>query len=338
MTLYELFDEAVRQAASDIHLADGETPWLRVAGDLVPVDLVPVDGAIPPLRELLQPLLTPEGLARLGAGLTVEKTIVHGELAFVGIVFRVGEGNLAATFRILQKTIPPLDFIAQGALPLFEKLIKTTRGLILVVGPTGSGKWTVGWSMVDAINEVKGARIFVLENHPSFHYASKKSLVTALHVGHDCESYESALSTILQADLDVVAMDDIPTFEALRRALTLADTGHLVIANLHASSPADAVERLVASAGSEADALRRSLAQNLVAVTAQRLLPGKEKGRVAAYEYVVNTPAVRAALISGDDLAEVQASDPECRTLNGALDEMVAAGRVTEEVAAAHRE
>ncbi|RYE74437.1 MAG: twitching motility protein PilT, partial [Myxococcales bacterium] len=149
-------------------------------------------------------------------------------------------------------------------------------------------------------------------------------------------SYDRALSIAQQADLDVIALDDIPTLETLRSVLTLAATGHLVIANLHATTAVEAIERLLESAGTEADALRRSLTENLVAVTAQRLLPGVEGGRVPAYEWIVNTPTIRKALLNGG-LAETQATDPECRTISAALDALVASGRISEEAAALHR-
>lgn len=331
LQLTDLFDEAIRQKASDIHLATGETPRLRVAGELVPFG-DPLD-----LRALLEPFLTPEGWARLGAGMPFERTLVHGELAFVGIAFRVGDAGLAATFRLLPEAIPRLELIAEGAQEFFEAITETPRGLVLITGPTGSGKWTTVCSVVDAINSKKAARIFIVGAHPSYRFTSKKSLVTELHVGHDCESYSRALEIAQQADLDVVALDDLPTFETLREALTLASTGHLVIANLHAKTAVEAIERLIESAGTEGDALRRSLAENLVAVTAQRLLPGKEKGRAPAYEWIKNSPAFRTALLAGSDLSVAQAEDSESRTLTTALDALVASGRVAEETAAMHR-
>lgn len=327
LNLTDFFDEAIRQKASDIHLATGEVPRLRVAGELVPVG-EPLD-----LRNLLEPFLTPEAGARLAAGLPFERTLVHGDLAFVGIAFRVGDAGLAATFRLLPEAIPSLDLIAEGAQPFFRSIVEAVRGLVLVVGPTGSGKWTTVCSVTDAINAERAARIFVVGAHPSYRFASKKGLVTELHVGHDCDSYSRALEIAQQADLDVIALDDIPTLETLREAITLASTGHLVIANFHAKTAVEAIGRLIESAGAEGEALRRSLAENLVAVTAQRLLPGREKGRAPAYEWIRNSGTM---LLEGD-LAAAQAADPESRTLSAALDALVASGRVAEEVAAVHR-
>lgn len=322
MNLPTLFEEAVRRQASDIHLVSGEAARLRIDGNLVALD------ETPDLPELLASILTPEATARLGAGLPVERTLEHDDIAFVAIVFRTGESGLAATFRILSRGIPPLDAIGEDALPLLRRLSEAPRGLILITGRTGSGKWTTACSLVDAINAEKAARIFIVEGHPNLRFESKRGLVTQFHVGEDCDSYERALSIAHQADLDVVALDDIPTFEALRQALVLADTGHLVVANLNAETVVQAIERLLESAGEEAPALRRALSDNLLAATGQRLLPGKEgKGRVPVYEWIANTPAIKAAL-SGGDLGRAQADDPECRTPEKALEALVGRGRV----------
>lgn len=322
MKLETLFELAASRKASDIHLATGEIPRLRIDRALVPLE-EPVD-----LAEALEPLLTPEANARLGARLPVERTVEHGDLAFVAIVFRVGDGGLAATFRILPKSIPSLDAIGEDALPLFRRLMAAPKGLVLIVGPTGSGKWTTACSFVDAINAERAVRIFVVETHPNLRFESKRSLVTQLHVGHDCESYVRALEIADQADIDVVALDDVPTLETLRQALVLAETGHLVVANFHATTPVEALERLIASAGPDEAALRQALADNLLAVTAQRLLPGIDgRGRVPLYEWIANSPRMKEALLDGD-LVEAQREDPESLTLDAARATLVAAGKI----------
>ncbi|WP_025227304.1 type IV pilus twitching motility protein PilT [Fimbriimonas ginsengisoli] len=338
MNLTTLFDEAKERKASDLHLASGETPCVRIAGKLVRLDMQPLDRAV--LSAILEPVLPMEAKIRVDSGLPVEKTVIHGDLAFVGIFFRSGDDGIAATFRMLSNGVPPLEQIGEGALPLMNRIAETSRGLVLVTGPTGSGKWTTVCSILDKINGEKAARLFVVESHPNFRFGSKQSLVTQLHVGQDCDSYTRALEIAQQADLDVVALDDIPTAEALRQMLILAETGHLVIANMHADSVVDALQRLLGSAGSEAEALRRSLAQNLVAVTSQRLFPRAQRsGRVPAYSWISANPATREALLTGDlaRLEELQGTDPDCQSLNATLDTLVAAGEVTEEAASIHR-
>ena len=200
-----------------------------------------------------------------------------------------------------------------------------------MTGSVANGKWTTACSLVDAINAERAARIFVLDSHPVYRFESRRGMVSSLHVGPDGDGYVQALEIAHQADFDVVAMDAVPTLEALRKALVLADSGRLVIANLNAPTVVEAVARLLESAGSEEAALRRALADNLVAVTGQRLVPGGS-GRVPVYEWVLNTASVRAALLGGD-LGAAQASDPECRTVERAARELYEKGRITAEQA-----
>jgi len=335
MTLNQIFEEAVERKASDIHLASGEVPCVRVSGDLVRLELPPLDRES--LSDMLVSMLPGDGMIRIESGLPVERTVVYGDLNFTGIFFRTAPDGLAATFRVIGKGVPGLETIGEGAHDLFESLVETPRGLIINAGPTGSGKWTTACSVVDAINARKGARIFVIEAHPGFRFVSKKGLVTQLHVGEDCESYERALETANQADIDVVAVDSIPSAEVLRRIMNHADIGHLVVVNMHADNVGDALKRLEEAAGDDVAAFRRSFAKNLVALTGQRLFSRIERpGRVPAYEYITGTPAIRAAILSGDHSAIAKPQEG-CRTLNEALNSLVEKGLITEESASLHR-
>ena len=331
MNLLTLFDEAKELKASDIHLATGEVPCFRIAGELVRLDMAPIDRES--LTALLQPMLSPELQARVDSGLPVEHQILHSDLSFAGIAFRVGNTGLAATFRLLPKNIPALEKIGDEAMPLLERITQAVRGFVLISGPTGSGKWTTACSIVETINARKAARIFVVENQPNYRFESKKSLVTQFSVGQDCDSFVRALDIVHQADLDVLAVDDIPTAEALRQLMILAETGHLVIACLHANSVAKAVERLFESAEGNGEPFRLALAENVVAITCQRLLKRADgSGRVPVYEWVTATQAVREALLAGDmsRLEELQGSDPDCRSHEQALDILLKAGSISE--------
>ena len=338
MNLTALFDEAIERKASDIHLASGDPPRLRIAHDLVKMECEPLDREA--LSELLGPILPPEAKMRMESGSAVERTLVHRDLAFAGIAYRFGDDGIAATFRVISNQIPSLEKVAGDALDLFDEVAAAGHGLVLIVGPTGSGKWTTACSIVEAINGSKAARIFVAVAHPSYRFSSKASLLTEFHVGVDCESYERALEIAHQSDLDVIALDDLPTADAVRQALIVADAGHLVIANLHAENCIDALERIFASGGPEEVALRRSLAKNLLVLTSQRLLRKKdESGRVLAYEWLRNTAEVGRALVDGDieEIQRILDTDPECRSLGTALDRLVTAGEVAEEAAAMYR-
>ena len=331
MNLFTLFDEAKELKASDIHLATGEIPCVRVSGELIRLDMPALDREA--FTALLEPMLTAELRARVDSGLPVEHQILHGNLSFAGIAFRVGNTGLAATFRMLPGGIPAIEKIGDLAMPLLEKIAETARGFVLISGPTGSGKWTTACSIVDAINEKKAARIFVVENQPNYRFKSKRGLVTQLSVGQDCDSCVRALEIAHQADPDVIAVDDIPTVEALRQLMILAETGHLVIASLHANSVVDAVKRLFESAEGTGEALRVALAENLVAITCQRLLKRADgTGRVPAYQWIAATPAVRETLLAGDlaRLEELQGTDPDCRSLELALNMLLESGLISE--------
>ena len=321
MILTELFELAARRRASDIHLASGEPPRLRIDGGLVALE-----GAVD-LPTLLEPFLDSVGHARLAAGFPAERTLRHGDLAFVGIAFRTVDEGIAATFRLLLRALPPFARVVEGAEPFFRRIVAATQGLVLIVGPTGSGKWTTAASIVDAIVAERPVRALVANVHPGFLLESGRGMVTQVRIGRG-ETVADALRTFADADPDIVAVDDLPTHEDLRQALALAGAGHLVVANLQAGTPASAIQGLVESAGGEAAALRRALADRLVAVTAQRLLPAVGGGRVPVYEWIANGPAIREAIRSGDDLARAQAEDAGCRTLTEAMGTLVREGRI----------
>jgi len=335
MNLITLFEEAVSRKASDIHLATGEIPCLRIAGDLTRLDGKPLGAA--EFQSLMEAALSAELGARLRSGISVERTISHGDHNFSLTAFRASDDGFVATFRILQSEVPALDQIGEGGEQLVEKLLQVKRGLVLITGPTGSGKTTALCSILEKLNETRPARIFMVERGgPYFSFRSKQGLVTQLHVGQDFETYEHALEVVHHVDPDVVATDDIPTAEALRQVMVLAETGHLVLANLHAESVTDALRKLFDAASGEAIALRRSLSQHLVAISVQRLLHRADRpGRVAAYEWISATPAITNAILHGDmdRVAHLQGSDPECRTLQTALADLVARGLITKESA-----
>jgi twitching motility protein PilT len=334
MTLTSLFEEATERKASDIHLSTGEVPAVRISGDLVRLDRPPLSGDS--MMKLMDEFFPPDVKARLDVGLSAERTLVHGELSFTGVAFRYDSTGIAATFRIIKAGVPDLDQIAEGAIPFFEQLADNRHGLILITGPAGSGKWTTACSLVNRINATRPDRIFIVEAHPNYRFESQMGLVTRIHVGQDLDSYVTAFEVTHQADLDVIAVDDVPTSEILRALMILSETGHLVVANLHAESALDAIQRLLDGAAPTTDALRRSLARNLIAVTGQRLFRRQtEPGRVPAYEWITMSPTVREALIAGDiaRVGQLQATETQCRSMGAALDALVQNGGILAEAA-----
>jgi twitching motility protein PilT len=338
MELLEIFDTAADQKASDIHLAIGETPRIRVGGQLKPLDIPPLDKES--FDRLLGDALPADYTFRLEAGLPVERTFIHRDLAFAGVVFGFGVDGIGATFRIQSGQLPDFKVVSDGAEPLFEALLKLRHGLVIISGPTGSGKTTVAWVLAQEINRTRADRIFIIERQPYYRFKSELGLITAIQVGVDPEGYSRALNIVFQADPDVIAVDDIPTLEAFKQMLVLAETGHLVIATLHAENPADAIGKLIETSSEESAFIRRSLSQNLAGVTCQKLLfRSTRPGRVPAYEWLLSTPKVREAIASGelDKLKEIQSSESDHRTFSAGLDKLIEAGEISVESANAHR-
>jgi twitching motility protein PilT len=338
MNLTTLFEEAIEAKASDIHLSTGDVPCLRISGKLTRLD----HPALGPEEfvTLMEPALTPDHWARMNSGISAERTINHGDRNFCLIAFRAGDSGYAATFRILGAEAPDLGKVAEGAEALWDKVVNTPRGLVIIAGPTGSGKVTIADAVVERINTTMANRIFVIEAGPAYTFRSKMSMVTKIHIGPDFESYERALEASHHADPDVIAVDDITNGEALRQIVMLAETGHLVIANMHADSVTDVLQRVFDSAGSEAIALRRALSSNLVAITTQRLfIRANGTGRVPAFEWLWATADVKNAILHGDmdRVIQLQGTEPESQLLDTSLNELIAAGKITEQDASVYR-
>jgi len=335
MKLIELFDIAIEKKASDIHLTTGQAPRFRIDGRLERTgDLAPGREA---LREILEPFLEHRDRGRLEEGLPVEGIMERGGIAFVGLAFRHGEGELTTTFRLLSGGIPSLEKVGGSEQSVFEEALKSSRGLILVTGPSMSGKWTTGCSMIEEINRTQASRIFVVESHPNYRWEGKESMVTPIHVGQDCDSYEQALSNVFQSDLDVIGLDDIPSASVLREVLSLAETGHLVIANLHADSVTDALRRLCCGLGLDGPEIRQRLAKGFVLITSQRLFRKVGSGRTAAYEYLLPSTGAREAVARGelDEIDRLISDGVEAQSLRRSVERLVEAGTIIDEKSSA---
>lgn len=346
MQLETVLDEAVERNASDIHLVVGEPPVFRVNGALVRQEenTTVLDPAT--MDRLLLPLLTDSLRALLTEGnLSFADVVLAQGRNLFGVAIYRERGRLAATIRVAMPEVPSLEAIGGDMTPLLTALSEKPRGLILFTGPTGSGKATTAIALIEHINRTRSERIYTVEESPSYAFESKQSLITSLFVGQDTESYERAAHVLLTgADPDVVYLNDLPTAEAVRQALMLAETGHLVIANLHAESAVSAVEQMVTAFPEPRAPVRSLLARTLVAVFSQRLLPRRDRpGRVAAYEVLLGTARVREIIRGSgplDNLTDaIQADSGEgMRTAQSAIAALVAAGEISEETAEAYRD
>ncbi|MGI4789207.1 MAG: type IV pilus twitching motility protein PilT [Janthinobacterium lividum] len=362
MDLNSLLTQMIEMKASDLHLVVGVPPVFRVNGDLTalrrPTDTSEeVNAHEKQVRHLLgedqMPNLTAEDLdALLHSALPEDKltaardgrdfsaTLRHDDQTFRCQVFRE-RGKLAAAIRILPCRIPTLEEMHLP--PIFEKLTHLRRGLVLVVGPTGSGKTTTLVSMLEQINSTRSERIYTIEEPMNYVLTSKLSLITQRVVGEDVESYEHGLLSTMDADPDVVFIGELKTTETARLALRMAETGHLIFSQITAETAADAIAQLLGMLGEPCDLAQSLLARTLQAVIAQKLLPrDAQAGRVAANEILISTPQVRQMIMDGQIqpnllvLAMEASSRFGMQTMDEALLKLHANGTISRETAESH--
>lgn len=292
-----LLREAVKQRASDMHITAGVPPILRIDGGLVHTDhprLTPKD-----TEELFLQMTSPE---------QQELFTERGELDFSFAIpeisrFRVNafcqRGSIAIVIRVVADKIPTLEQL--GHPQVFRTLACQPRGLVLVTGPTGSGKSTTLAAMIDLINTERACHILTLEDPIEYLHRHKKSIVNQREVHSDTKSFTIALRAALREDPDVVLVGEMRDAETIATAITAAETGHLVFATLHTGSAAQTIDRIIDSfPAHQQQQIRVQLSVTLQGIVAQQLLArADKKGRVAALEVLMATPAVRNIIREG---------------------------------------
>lgn len=290
----DLLRLAVEEDASDIHISVGAPPSLRLRGALV---------------KLESPPLTPEDTEALARAITSESNLdrvtTEGGVDF-GFSFREADrfrvsvfrqkGHLGIVLRLIPKRLMTLEEI--GLPPAVRSLLDLPRGLILVTGPTGSGKTTTLASMLNVINQTRSDHIITIEDPIEYYHRHQRGIVNQREVGVDIPTFAEGLRRALRQDPDVILVGEMRDLETMETAISAAETGHLVFATLHTTGSARTVDRVIDSfPGGQQEQIRVQLAANLRAALSQVLLPRADgKGRVAAFELMINTPSV-AALI-----------------------------------------
>ncbi|MCX7847285.1 MAG: type IV pilus twitching motility protein PilT [bacterium] len=287
----ELLEAAIAQGASDLHLAVGRAPTLRVDGRLRSLgdELLTADAVMGFIREI-----SPEKHLRLlhdrgGSDFSYE----HGR----GSIFRVSifrqRGQPSAVLRLIPRTKRTLEEIGLG--PAVREILFRQRGLVLITGPTGSGKSTTLAAMIDVINTERECNIITIEDPIEYRHEHKRSIVVQREVGEDVPSFEEALVRALRQDPDVILVGEMRNLETIEAAIRAAETGHLVFSTLHTTGAARTVDRIVdVFPPSSRDEIRTQLAGTLLCVISQQLLPRISGGRIAAFEIMFNTPAIAA--------------------------------------------
>ncbi len=291
MDLTQLLAFTMQNNASDLHLSAGNPPIIRVDGQMKRVKGGPL--VSDDIRAMLYSIMTEEQRAEYEKNLELDFAIALGEKARFrvnGFTTRLGS---AAVFRTIPTEIPTMEELDLP--PVIRRFAELEKGIILVTGPTGSGKSTTLSSIVNYINLYQSKHILTVEDPVEFFHTSKKSLVNHREVGQDTKSFARALKSALREDPDVILVGEMRDHETISLALTAAETGHLVFGTLHSSSAAKTIDRVIdVFPTGDKEMVRSMLASSLQGVVAQTLLRRSDgTGRVGAFEILVGTNAVR---------------------------------------------
>src|SRR5690554_3824673 len=291
MDITELLAFSAKQGASDLHLSAGLPPMIRVDGDIRRINLPALDHK--EVHRLVYDIMNDKQRKDFEEYLETDFSFeVPGVARFRVNAFNHNR-DTDSVFRTIPSTVLTMDQLGLGQ--VFKDLADLSRGLVLVTGPTGSGKSTTLAAMVDYVNENKYDHILTIEDPIEFVHESKKSLVNQREVHRDTLGFNEALRSALREDPDVILVGELRDLETIRLALTAAETGHLVFGTLHTSSAAKTIDRIVdVFTAAEKEMVRAMLSESLRAVISQTLLKTKDgSGRVAAHEIMLGTPAIR---------------------------------------------
>jgi twitching motility protein PilT len=334
MDITRLLEFAVHNKASDLHLTAGMPPMIRVDGDMRRIDLPVMDHKT--VHGLIYDIMTDRQRKDYEEFLETDFSFEIPQLAR----FRVNAFNqnrgAAAVFRTIPSQVLTMEKLGMGK--VFEQIASFPRGLVVVTGPTGSGKSTTLAAMIDYINNSRYEHILTIEDPIEFVHESKKCLVNQREVHRHTLGFNEALRSALREDPDIILVGELRDLETIRLALTAAETGHLVFATLHTTSAAKTIDRIVdVFPAGEKSMVRSMLSESLQAVISQALLKKNGGGRVAAFEIMLGSPAIRN-LIREDKVAQMYSAiqtgaSMGMKTLDQHLKELMNAGLVTKEAA-----
>ena len=336
MDIAELLTFSVKNGASDLHLSAGLPPMIRVDGDMRKVNVPALDHKT--VHGLVYDIMNDKQRKDYEEFLETDFSFEIPDLAR----FRVNAFNhnrgAGAVFRTIPSDILSLEDL--GTPQIFKEIADTPRGLVLVTGPTGSGKSTTLAAMIDYINSMQYAHILTIEDPIEFVHQSKKCLLNQREVHRDTLGFNEALRSALREDPDIILVGEMRDLETIRLALTAAETGHLVFGTLHTTSAAKTIDRVIdVFPAAEKTMVRSMLSESLRAVIAQTLMKKVGGGRIAAWEIMIGTPAIRN-LIREDKVAQMYSSIQTgnavgMTTLDQYLQDILSKGLITKQDARA---
>ncbi len=291
---------AGKENASDVLLTTGKPPVLIVSGRMNQLGNEPLHAEA--TRAWVHSMLNSDQIAAFEESRELDFSVTHGELRFRGNAF-FQRGAVGAALRLVPNHIPALFEL--GLPPIVEELAEKRQGLILTTGPTGHGKSTTQAAVIDHINQTRSEHIVTIEDPIEFLHQNNKCVIEQREVGSDTRSFPTALRHVLRQAPNVILVGEMRDLETISTALTAAETGHLVLATLHTNDAPQSIDRVIdVFPPHQQNQVRAQLSASLLAIVAQRLLPGLDGGRVLACEVLLNTSAV-ANLIREHKIAQI---------------------------------
>lgn len=338
LKIEELLQEVIDKKASDIHFQVGLQPMLRVDGALEPThDTPPLDEEM--VENLIYSIVDDEQKQILEKDKELDFSFAFGDLGRFRVNAFHERGNMAAALRLIPSEIRTIEEL--GMPQVMNKFTEYPRGLVLVTGPTGSGKSTTLAAMVDKINSERAVHIITIEDPIEYTHKNKKAVLVQREVHYDTYSFAAALRSSLRQDPDVVLIGEMRDLETIAAAITIAETGHLVFATLHTNSASQSVDRMIdVFPPHQQQQIRVQLASILAGVCAQRLVPTIGGGRMPASEILVANSAVRNIIREGKthqlDSVIQTGSEQGMQSMDKTLVDMIRGGKITYDEAKNH--
>lgn len=334
MTIEEVMEYAVTHNCSDVHITQGTNLAVRRFGMLHILDERPTSEES---QEMIYSILSRDEIARVEAGEDVDTGLYIGEGIRVRANVYHQRNNLACSIRLLMSEIP--EFEALGLPDVIKTLATANNGIILVTGPTGSGKTTTLSAIVDYINKNEARHVITIEDPIEYIYPHNRAMIHQREVGRDVPSFASALHSALREDPDIILVGEMRDFETIAAAITAAETGHLVLSTLHTQSAAQTINRIIDGSPADMQAtIRSQFAASIRGVISQQLLPMADgNGRVLTHEVMIGSSAIKSLIIE-DKIQMIpgaiqSAAQQGMHTLNNDLQRLNQMGLITRKTA-----